>query len=466
MRLLFVPLCLLVAGSARVCSSEEKSSAGATASAAATASAPVLGAPVASSEVKAVLARPRIGGGVIGAGDLSLELALHEGGLIEALVVDGKGQLVNEGVKLSALVHTAGSATEKVALTLVPARGRFEGHTKGDIELAPGPVTISLEVGGQQRQSQLNVGVVIPRPKVGGHVLAAGDFSAEVLVHRAGELQAFVRDSAGAEVNGDVGASFLAKCRAKGGATEQIALHFDAPHACFAGQAKAGVELEPGPLEFVVDAKAGAGAGGLAQIALTLDATHVGQLVTVGDYSVELLAKGREVRAFAFDATGKAQTAGDLALKLDIGAGGGSNLALAWDALCLCYTGKLTSTLDFSLQRIQVSLRAGDKAFVGAVASLQAAAKANLKADAKLDAAGKANADAKLGSGAALGVQGNAKLDPKLDAKANAALTKSANAAIKVTPPKVSVTTNSSANSGAKAGGGAKASAGFSFGAK
>ncbi|HYQ27282.1 MAG TPA: hypothetical protein VER04_08680 [Polyangiaceae bacterium] len=454
MRLLFVPLCLLVAGSVRVCSNEEKSNAQVAASAEA------LSAPVASAGLRAVLPRARIGGSVAGAGDLSVEVALHEGGLIEALVSDVKGLPINEGVKLSALVQAAGGASEKVELAYVPARARFEGHGKAGVELAPGPVAISVEVGGKVQSCKLAVGVVVPRPKVGGHVLAAGDFSAEILAHRGGEVQAFVRDSAGAEVKANASASFLVRCRAKGGGTEEVVLRFDAPHSCFAGKAKAGVELEPGPLEFVVDAKVGAGIGGLERIALTVDASHGGQLVTVGDYSLELVAKGGELKAFAFDASGKVQTAGDLDVKLDVGAGSASKLALAWDAPCLCYKANLAGNLNLALQPIRVSLVAGGKAFFGAVASLQAAAKANLNIDTKLDATANVDANAKPAA------QASAKLDPKLDAKASASAAKGASATVKVTPPKVSVTSNSGATSGAKAGGGAKASAGFSFGTK
>ena len=68
MRLLFVPLCLLVAGSLHVCSREEKSSVGASASAAvsgvAVVSPPGDSASGDPAEVKGVLSRPRIGGSV------------------------------------------------------------------------------------------------------------------------------------------------------------------------------------------------------------------------------------------------------------------------------------------------------------------------------------------------------------------------------------------------------------------
>jgi len=461
MRVLFVPLCLLVAGSVRVCGNEEKSSAGVAGSAEA------LRAPVASAEPNAVLPRARIGGSVASAGDLSVEVALHEGGRVEALVSDAKGLPINEGVKLSALVQAAGGASENVELAFVPARARFEGQSKAGVELAPGPVAISVEAGGKVHRCKLGVGVVLPRPKVGGQVLAAGDFSAEVLAHRGGEVQAFVHDRAGAEVKANASASFLVRCRAKGGGMEEVALHFDAPRSCFAGKAKAGVELEPGPLEFVVDAKVGAGIGGLERIALMVDASHGGQLVTVGDYSLELVAKGGELKAFAFDASGKVQSAGDLDVRLDVGADNATKLALAWDAPCLCYKANVAGNSNLALQPIGVSLVAGGKAFFGAVTSLQAAGKANLRANAKLDDANaNVDANAKLGPSAKLAAQASATVDPKLDAKASAGAAKGASATVKVTPPKVSVTTNSDATSGAKAGGGAKASAGFSFGTK
>lgn len=465
MRLLVVPLCLFAAGSARVCDSEDKGGVKAVASAEAQ------GTAAGGADVKAALMRPRIGGTMAAAGDYSVEVALHEGGRIEALISDLKGALISSGVKLAALVQAKGGASEKVELAFVPARGRFEGQAKAGVELQPGPVDVTLDVDGKAKSSaKLRAGVVTPRPRLGGHVLAAGDFSAELFARPSGEIQAFVRDSAGAEVKGDAGASFRARCRAKGGGSEEIALSFDAPRASFIGKAKAGVELEPGPIEFVVDAKAGAGIGRLEAIALEVEASHGGQLVAAGDFTVELVAKGAEVSAFVFDASGKAHAAGDLDLKLDIGADAASNLALKWDAPSLSYKATFSGKGDLSLQPIRVALVAAGKAHFGAVASLQAAAKANLnakaKVDADVDAAAKLDAKAKLDPKLDAKLDAKAKLDPKLDAAAKASIEKGASASVKVTPPKVNVSTKQEASAGAKAGGGAKASAGFSIGTK
>lgn len=445
MRLLLVPLLLFVAGSAKVCDSADKAKADASGSVAAEGSA--------RADAKVALAAPRIGGTVANAGDFSVELAVHRSGLVEALVSDASGKLVSDGVKLSASVQTKAGAAEKLALEFVPARARFEGHAKAGIELRAGPVEASLELAGKKLGCQLNVAAALPEPRIGGHMLAAGAFSAEVLASPSGEVRALVSDSATAEVTGSLDANLSATVSTKAGARETIALAFDAARACFAGKAKAGVELAPGPLEFSVDAKVGGGIGRLEGIGLSVAASHGGQVIAVGDFSVELVAKGQAISAFVLDASGKAHVGGDLDLKLLIGAGAGSELALKWDAPSASYTGIVAANLDLGLEPLRVALVAGGKAFVGGVASLNAAAKANAKLDGKLDASAKLAADAK----ANLSADAKAKLDQA--AKATASL--------KVTAPKVDLNVKKSASASAKAGGGkadAKASAGFSFG--
>lgn len=452
MRSLIVPLVLFAAYSAKVCDSESKTTAGAAASA-------EVGAGTASAaDAKAVLALPRIGGTVAAAGDFSVELALHENGLVEGLVSDAKGRLISDGVKLSAAVRAKGGGTESVQLAFSAPRARFEGRAKAGVELAPGPVDATLEVAGKTQGCKVVVAAVSPEPKLGGNVLVAGAFSAELFAKANGAIDAFVRDSAGAAVTADAGAAFKVVASAKGGAREEIGLHFDAPRACFTGKAKAGVELAPGPLELVVDAKVGAGIGRLENVALQVEAAHGGQLVAVGDFSVELVANGKQLSAFVFDASGKAHAAGDLDLKVGLGAAAGSELALKWDAPSLSYVGTVAANVDLSLQPIRLSLVAAGKAFAGAVASLDAAAKARAKADAKLGASAKLDAGAKLGGDAKVTAGAKAKLDDA--AKANAS--KGASASLKVTPPKVDVKQSASA----KAGGGAKASAGISIGMK
>jgi len=344
MRVFAAALLLSIAGSAKICDSADKpsnsDSAKLDASGAASAAA--------AANVKASLVGPRIGGAVAAAGDFTVELAVHQQGLVEGLVSDASGKLVSDGVKLSALVQAKGGHQEPLELAFVPARARFEAHAKAGVELLPGPIDVTLGIDGKSLACKLNAAAVLPEPRFGGQVLA------------------------------------------------------------------------------------------------------------VGDFSVELVTKGPEIRAFVFDAAGTAHAAGDLDLKLAIGAGASTNLALTWDAPSLSYMGNLAANAKLQLEPVRLSLVANGKAFVGAVASFGAAAKLSANLNGKLEA----EPSAKLDAGAKLSAGAKAKLDES--AKLSAA--KAASASVKITPPKVNASAN--AGAGAKAGGGAKASAGFSFGSK
>lgn len=350
MRVLTIPLLLFVAGSAKVCDSEDKAnaSAGATASASADATA----AAAVAARAAAAVVEPRIGGTVASAGEFSVELVVHASGLVEALVSDAHASLISEGVKLSASLRATGGATEKIELAFAAPRARFEGHAKAGVELTTGPADISLEVGGKVHGCRLDVAIALPEPRHGGQVIAAGDFA------------------------------------------------------------------------------------------------------------VELVAKGQEIRAFVVDAAGKAHVAGDLKLMLDAGLRGDTAVDLKWDAPSLSYVGTAAASANLKLQPIRVSLNAAGKAFVGAVASLDAEAKAdanaNLRAKLDTDVGAKVDTNGKVGAGAR----------GKVDAAAKANLSKAASGSVKLTPPKVDVSAGAKAETGAKAGAGAKAGGGAKAGIK
>jgi hypothetical protein len=321
-------------------------------------------------------------------------------------------------------------------------------------------------------QAKLASAVVVKGPEFGGSLVVAGDHSAELLLRTTGEILAFVRDAAGAAVHADAGLKLSANVQTAAGARENVTLEFDAARKCFAGNLKAGALLAPGPVELSITGKAGVAIGGLSQIALRVDAAHGGEVLVVGDYSVELVAQGKELHAFVFDASGKAVSAADLDLRLDLAALVSPNVALTWDAPSASYRAALNGKVDFDAQPIRVTLVAAGRAFVGAAASLQAVVAAKiapikLGADAKLDANAKVDVNPKLDAKAKLAADAKLKV-PDVKANLTAGATKAASAAaqVKVTPPKVTVEKSASASASSKTGGGAKASAGFSFGTK
>jgi hypothetical protein len=465
MRVLLVGLSLVSASSFRVCGSEESAPKAA-------ASADVAVAASATATAELTPAKARIGGRVVAVGDHSVEVLLHQSGLAEALVSDASGKLVSEGIALSLVVNGASQAKENIALAFSAPRARFEGRAKAGVELATGPVELSLSVAGKPMQAKLASALVVKGPEFGGNVLVVGDHSAELLLRSNGEVLAFLRDAAGVAVHSEAGLALNASVRTAAGASENVALHFDAARKCFAGQVKAGVGLSPGPVELSITGKGGVALGGLSQIALRVDASHGGEVLVVGDYSVELVAQGKELHAFVFDAAGKASTAANLDLRLDLAALVHPDASLTWDAPSGSYRAALNGKVDFDAQPIRVMLTAGGRAFVGAAASLQAVAGARiapikLGADAKLEQNAKLDADAKLGANAKLGAGAKLKLpEVKSNLAANAAKSVNAAAQVNLTPPKVSVEKSASASVGSKTGGGAKASAGFSIGTK
>jgi hypothetical protein len=161
----------------------------------------------------------------------------------------------------------------------------------------------------------------MPEARLGGSVLAVGAYSAELIASQQGEVQAFLYDSALVPVQAAADLKVRAFVTLKGGAREEVALNFDSALGGFSGKLNAGVSLSPGPIELAVEAKQAVALGGLASIALRVNARHGGQVLAVGDFSVELVASGSSVSAFVFDAAGTAHATGDLELELAVAAG-------------------------------------------------------------------------------------------------------------------------------------------------
>ncbi len=463
MRGLVTSLILVSASSLKVCGSDGS---GPKASASADVALSASGSAAATlSKIKA-----RIGGRVVAVGDHAVELVVHQAGLVEALVFDSGGQLLSDGVSLRALVSTKSHGKEAVALGFSAPSARFEGHAKAGVELATGPLELTLTLSGKALEAKLETALAMRSPEFGGHMLSVGAHSAELLVRSDGEVLAFLRDASGAAVHAQAGLDVNASVQASGDARESLQLSFDPIRHCFSGHAKAGVTLAPGPVELSIGGKAGIDVGRLDGIALRVDASHGGQVLLLGNYSVELVAQGKAIQAFVLDAAGKATLGADASLKLGLGALSTPDLSLSFDPASSSYKGEFTGGADVHLQPIRVTLDVAGRAFVGAAASLSAVGGLHLdppsvNVDANLAARSKLGADAKVGADAKLGVDAKLAL-PDVKAKLQEA-EKSANAAaqVKVTPPKVNVEKSASASAGTKAGS-AKASAGFSFGLK
>ncbi len=265
-------------------------------------------------------------------------------------------------------------------------------------------------------------------PRIGGTIVQAGEFYVEILAFVDGRIEAIAMNAKG-ELVADADAKLKATLAAKGDARADVDLKWDVELARFVGQVKADVELVPGPLAIELDIGGQAHAGALAELGLAAHASHGGQMMVAGQWSVELAAEAGVVHAYAFDVNGKAHAAGDL--DLDLALDGASDLELVWDPPSASYTAKLDAGMDLTAKPIVLKVAADGKMAMAAVTSFHASAKADadatLAAGAKLDAdvkakapSVKADASAKAGAKADAKAKGGAKIETKKSASSKA----------------------------------------------
>jgi hypothetical protein len=300
------------------------------------------------------------------------------------------------------------------------------------------------------------------QPRIGGNVVSVGEYAVEVVVHRAGLVEAVVTDSRGTELHTDVKLGVTASTRAS--VRENIALAFSAPRARFLGQARAGVELGSAPVDVSLDI-AGKKAEGRLELCVALERPRFGgHLLSLGAFSAEvLLQPNGTVHAFLMDASGVEVNAGvDLEASVHTAAGASERVALSFDSALARFTGRAAASARLAPGPLSLSLKGGSKLRVGGLASaaLHADLSASTSAKAGLDA--RVDADAPRVAGAAA-LKAGAGAGAKAQAAAKAAV---ATPKVNIQAPKVDVSVKKTATAAAKPGASAKASASFSFGTK
>jgi large repetitive protein len=255
-------------------------------------------------------------------------------------------------------------------------------------------------------------------PQIGGTIVAAGDYHVEILAFVDGRIEAVVMDAKGVLVADMSTLAVVATLAAEGEANAKVELGWDAELARFVGEVEAGVQLVPGPVEVAVEVDGKASTGMLAELGLAVQASHGGQVMMAGAYSLEVLAKGGFVHVYAFDAGGKAHAEGDL--DVDVELGGGGKLDLEWDPPSASYKAEVKGDLDLEAKPLVVEVRADGKLAMAAVASFHAsaggAAKGELDARVEVEPPS-AKLDAKASAGAS--GKGSAKLESKSSSSAS-----------------------------------------------
>lgn len=327
--------------------------------------------------------------------------------------------------------------------------------------------------------------------RIGGGVTMLGDLTVELVVHRAGLVEAVVLAPDGELVrSGKLVARVSARGDASGAAeAEAIALAFAPARARFEGRAQAGVELRSGPVELTFELDGKTRTGSLA-LAIALEPPAIGgQVLVAGDFGVEAaLDAAGELVARVHTATGARVESGiEIEASVPTASGALARVALAWDAPRAAFVAKANADASAKLVPgpLTLTVKAGGAVHTGGLAHLAVAAPridgslaaaGNLATNAALDASADASAGAKLAADAKLAAGAKAAVPTTPKVKAGATTSAGAGAAagaklavtapkVNVSAPEVSVKKSASASATSKPGG-AKASASFRFGTK
>lgn len=310
-------------------------------------------------------------------------------------------------------------------------------------------------------------------PTLGGSVLAVGEQQLELAVLENGSVLGLVYDERGALVADAQLPKVSVDLRTKGGGKPHVELGWQPERACLAGRAQLEGGLVAEPLDVSLELNGKLSKATLSDYAILPLARFGGSVLALGPHAVELVAQGNTVLAYVLEASGQARANADLSLQLELG--GGAPLALAWDAQRGHYRGVVEGKLDLSAQPLRLTLSAAGKSYVGAVSSLRALAQARLDARAQASATASAqvaapmlDASAKLAAPSAslkaAASAGSAKL-----AAGKLAASKAVSAKVSAKAPSLTVSKSASSSASvkkpsAKAGANVKAGASFSFG--
>jgi uncharacterized protein YgiM (DUF1202 family) len=393
-------------------------------------------------------AAPRMGGAVVATGDYAVEVVASADGNVDAAVTTATGEAVANAdvAELQVTAQGEGEARLPIALRWDAARARFHGAAAAGAHVTSGPLDVACSIRGKAHKGRLNLLVALPRPRLGGRMLALGRYSAEVVPKVDGEVDVHLKDAAGASITTDAALNLHARATTKAAAMQALAFRWDAPRSCFTAKLEGDAALAPGPFELAASVAGDAELkGGVEAIALVPPPSLGGTIIATGDYTVELAPQvDGQLDAVVHDAAG-ASVEGGVELEAQVQASGKLHpVKLVWDPALLRFRGKLEGDLKLEPGPIELAVVAQGRLRTGAI--MAAVVMPKLALDAKAKGKLAANVDAKLDAKAKAKV-------PTLKGKAGA----DANAKLSANLPKPNVNVKTGAAADAKATGAAKA---------
>jgi len=297
--------------------------------AAPTTGAPAEGAPPAVAAVVPI-SSTRYGGTVVPVGNQTVEVIPMSDGQVVAYLNDASGNPVTAPGDVQLAVKLGSS--QPLALAWQETDLRF-GATVTNVNLAPGPVEVTLTQGGQTLTGQVAMVPVVQPPAHGGVVLAVGTYSSEIITKADGSIVAYLNGPEGVAV-ADAGVQVVANVQATGGAATPVNLTFDQAQQCWVGQVGAGVTIAPGPVQVAVTTGGATAEGRFEAVAPLPPPEAGGTVLAAGGLNVEVVpAANGEVEAILKDAAGAAPPPEGTEVTVNFVAGGRPEpVVLVWNA--------------------------------------------------------------------------------------------------------------------------------------
>jgi hypothetical protein len=241
------------------------------------------------------LPRPRFGGRMLAFGRYSAEIAPKVGGTVDVHVQDAAGAALTADGGLALKLRAMGKARalQDVALRWDAPRACFTGKAEAAAELARGPFELTAQAEGNANPTgRVEAIALIAPPTIGGSMIATADYTVEVAPQLDGRIDAIVRDSAGATVEG--GVDLTAQVQASG-ELRPVRLTWDPALLRFRGKLEGDFKLEPGPIELslVAQGRLRAGAIMAAVVVPSLDVDVKGDLAAKADAKLDAKARAK-----------------------------------------------------------------------------------------------------------------------------------------------------------------------------
>jgi hypothetical protein len=295
----------------------------------------------------------RIGGQIATtSAGIAVEVLPLRDGTVQAVVLDGSGNVVSNIPEITVQVQTVAGGTAPVTLRFDAALQRYVGALPEGSAMAPSTsVAVSFSKDGQQLTG--NVDKMASAPAVashGGTVVVVGEMSAEV-VAKPNEVIAWVEGPSGSVTGADAEVTVMVPV--VDAPPSPVTLAWDAQIEAYVGRPT--VTVAPGPITFTVSQNDVEHVANVASVAVVAPPAHEGTVVVAGDYSVEVVPQDDgQLKAYVVDVQG-APVVADATVNVNVGVEQ-TPVTLVWDAAANCYVGAVDATIDVAAAPIAVAV--------------------------------------------------------------------------------------------------------------